>query len=124
MPFDKPTRSSAAKKTTAVKKAKGPTKIMVFGHLSHDPPSTKTETTTVSKQLAQAYDTQFQGLALHARGILSNENEYRVLCEPFEYFQSSAPSSMPSGHYTSLRPHSSIWPDLSPSHASFILNQY
>lgn len=105
-------------------KAKGPAKRMVFGPLSHDPPSTKTETTTVSKQLAKAYDTQFQGLALRARGISSNENEYRVLGEPYEYFQTSAPSGMPSAHYTSLQPHSSIWLDISPSHAPFIVNQY
>lgn len=31
---------------------------------------------------------------------------------------------MPSAHYTSLHPHSSIWLDISPSHVSFIVNHY
>lgn len=96
---------------------------MVFRPLSHDPPSTKTETSTVSKQLAKVYDTQFQGLVLHARGIWINKNEYRVLGEPYNYFQPSAPSGMPSAHYTSLDPHLCIWLDISPSHPSFIVNQ-
>lgn len=126
MPFDKPTRSSAAKKTTADKKVKGPVKRILFGPLSHDPPSTKTETTTVLKQLAKAraYDTQFRYLVLHARGILSNETEYRVLGEPYEYFQTSAPSGLHSAHYKTLHPNSNIWLDIGPSQASYIVDQY
>lgn len=120
MPFDKPTRSSAAEKTTADKKAKGPAKKRrVFGPLRHDPPSTKIETTTVSKQLAKAYDTQFQGLVFHARGILNNENEYRVLGEPYKYFQTSAPSGMPSAIHLCIHIFASGL-----THVSFIVNQY
>lgn len=99
--------------------AKRPAKILVFGTLSHDP---KTETTTISMQLAKAraYDTQFRDLVLHPRGILSNKTEYRVLGEPYKYFQTSAPSGLHSAYYTPLHPSSSIWLDISPSHASLL----
>lgn len=103
--------------------AEGPAKRLAFGPLSHDP---KTETTAISKQLAKARvnDTQFRDLVLHPRGILSNETEHRVLGEPYKYFQTSAPSGLHSAYYTSLHPSSSIWLDISPSHASFIVDQY
>lgn len=70
MPFDKPTRSSAAKKLTGEKRENPPTKKLNFALRSIDPPSAKTETTTISKQLAKdrAYDVQFRDMVLHARG--------------------------------------------------------
>lgn len=103
---------------------KGPAKRLVFGPLSYDP---KTEITTSSKLLARAhaYDTQFQDFVLRPRGILSNETGYgQVLGQPYKYFQTSVPPGSHSAYYTSLHPTSSIWLDMTPSLASFIVDQY
>ncbi len=126
MPFDKPTRSSAAKKATGEKRANAPARRMVFGLRSIDPPSSKTETTTPSKQLAKAraYDVQFRDLVLHTRGILNDETDYIMLGEPYEFFQTSAPAGLHSVHYTATHPHSNIWLDVSSLEAALIVNQY
>lgn len=118
MPFDKPNCSSTAKKATGDKRVKAP--------LSIDPPSSKTETTTASKQLAKAraYDVQFRDLVLHARGLSTNETDHIVLGEPYESFHTSAPAGLHSVHYMVPHPHSTIWLDVSPSEAAVIVNQY
>lgn len=118
MPFDKPNRSSAAKKATGDKRVKAPPSI--------DPPSSKTETTTASKQLAKAraYDVQFRDLVLHARGLSTNETDHIVLGEPYEFFHTPAPAGLHTVHYMVPHPHSTIWLDVSPSDAAVIVNQY
>ena len=123
MPFDRTTRSSAAKKHTGKKRANPPTKRLVFGLPSIDPPSSKTETT---KQLAKAhaYDVQFRDMVLHPRGILHNETDYIVLGEPYEYFQTSAPAGLHPVHYMATHPDSTIWLDVSSLDTALIVSEY
>ena len=126
MPFDKPTRSSAAKKLTGERRANPPTKKLIFGLRSIDPPSSKTETTTISKQPAKArsYDVQFRDLVLHARGILHNETDYIVLGEPYEYFQTPAPAGLHPVHCMAAHPDSTIWLDVSSLDTALIVSEY
>ncbi len=125
MPFDKLTRSSAAKKLTGERRANPPTKKLIFGLRSIDPPSSKTETTTISKQLAKArsYDVHFWDLVLHTRGILHNETDYIELGEPYEYFQTSAPAGLHLVHYIAAHSDSTIWLDVSSLDTAFIVSE-